>query len=146
MLHGHLYTVTLVEMHTIARDAGMSFALGRAAYLKSRMQNHGHRVVGYYRNRVDFTLACIAFMRKARATTAKRWQAHILQGGSVRAISCKSHAKDLARRRKIYAKYAPIQRGRAAYRSVINAYCAQAVASGMPQSNVWYYHFQGKNW
>ena len=100
-----LHSVTLAQMHVIAQDAGMSFALGRAAHLKSRMQNQGHSVLAMHGlSRVTFTLACISYMRKIRATTAKRWQAHILQGGSLKGLCHKSHANFLAKRRKLHAK------------------------------------------
>jgi hypothetical protein len=134
-----LFHPTLAELHTIAQDAGLSFAFGRACYLKNRMHNTGHRGIfsHYYTTRHDFTLACIAFMRSARPSTARRWAAHIRAGGHLKGLRHKNRAKFLAQLRKQKRANAKLRASMTAYNSVGNAYVAQALASGMPEAQAY---------
>lgn len=96
--------LTLAQLRTIAQDAGMSFALGRAAYCKNRATNASFWSTPYRANALPFW---VGKMRAIRPSTARRWQAHVLQGGSIkalrhsivqwRAIRAKNHASDMAR-------------------------------------------------
>ena len=75
-------------------------------YFLNRVQNAGLGLAywGPYRSAQSAKNLALAVMRKMRASTAKRWQAHLLQGGSPKALRYKSHAMWLAVRRNYHAK------------------------------------------
>jgi len=101
-----------IQYHmALAREAGLSYALGRAVCLESRIQNNGRGLFYNYSGpKRTPDQEALGVLRSIRVATAKRWWIHYKAGGSTRALCYTREQKNALRRlrdaahRAVYGK------------------------------------------
>lgn len=86
------HTPLVQKLFEIAKNHGWSYPLGRAYYATNRTYNGGlGRYASFYDRSdgsTDYRLgAQIKCMRDCRVDTAKRWIAHVRNGGSLKSMN-----------------------------------------------------------
>jgi hypothetical protein len=92
--------LTVHDFTKMAIGMGLANPLGRAAYAMNRAINAGCGAGLAFAGIVPTTPA--TFLQKCKDTTAQRWLAHFLAGGSLRALRYKNHARYNRARRLNY--------------------------------------------
>lgn len=94
--NARLMTPLLSRFYELARNAKLTLPLGRAAYQVNRHMNGDTR--GEFCHD-SYLRDVVAAMRRTLPETARRWQAHWLRGGSLKALRY-SHEEWLRLRRE----------------------------------------------